>query len=329
MSSTSWRAAYEATQLRSQSLAGQLRVLQAQMVHTDAQVTTARANLKEQALLAYLAGGAPIVSQLPGRPGLDKSLTVGYAEIVSGGQQRAVNAYQVALALQAAQSKQLTAAHDQAIATLSELQSERNAAAASADDPPADPFPGPGPAGDTDRSGPGGPGPGRGGRHQASPGGPAGPASRQPPTGRGHGSRRGDDLVQHGPVGPGHHRASVHRRQPGDHPFATGGDVTPVDGAGLAGGRGRRSTPAHRPLPPRPPHRRPPRRRRRRRPRRRPATAPPTAPPPPPTTAPAPSPSVGGSPAPGASWRSPTPTPSWASPISGPAPALTPSTARA
>ena len=86
-------AAYEATQLRSQRLAGQLKVLQARMVHTDAEVTTARANLKEQALRAYLAGGAPIVSQLPGRPGLDKSLTVGYAEIVSGGQQRAVNAY--------------------------------------------------------------------------------------------------------------------------------------------------------------------------------------------------------------------------------------------
>ncbi len=61
---------YDATELRSQQLAGRLQVLGAAMVRTDAQVTAARADLKEQALLAYVAGGAPITASLPGRPGL-------------------------------------------------------------------------------------------------------------------------------------------------------------------------------------------------------------------------------------------------------------------
>ena len=52
-------ATYEATQLRSQQLAGRLRILQARMVQTDGEVTAARATLREQALVSYVAGGAP------------------------------------------------------------------------------------------------------------------------------------------------------------------------------------------------------------------------------------------------------------------------------
>ena len=94
-----------------------------------ARSTVARANLKEQALLSYLAGGAPTdhPAARTGR-GSDPSLTVSYAEIVSGGQRRAVDAYRAVLASQTSQSKQLTAADRQALATLSELQTDRTAA---------------------------------------------------------------------------------------------------------------------------------------------------------------------------------------------------------
>ncbi len=121
-------ATYEATQLRSQQLAGRLRILQARMVQTDGQVTAARATLKEQAIVSYVAGGAPVTRQMPGQPGLDRTLTVSYAEIVSGGQQRAVNAYRAVLATQTAESQQLTADHQQAVATMAELQTDQNAA---------------------------------------------------------------------------------------------------------------------------------------------------------------------------------------------------------
>ena len=68
------------------------------MVRTDAQVTSARANLKEQAL-ALLRGRRRARWSASARPaGLDRSLTVSYAEIVAGGQQRAVNAYRAVLA---------------------------------------------------------------------------------------------------------------------------------------------------------------------------------------------------------------------------------------
>ena len=98
------------------------------MPKTDRQVTVARADLKEQALLAYLAGGAPIITELPGQPGSDPSLTVSYAQIVSGGQRRAVDAYRAVLASQTSQSKQLTAADRQVVATLAVLRTDRAAA---------------------------------------------------------------------------------------------------------------------------------------------------------------------------------------------------------
>ena len=120
--------AYDAAHLRSQQLESKLQVLRTQMTKTDRQVTVARADLKEQALLAYLAGGAPLITELPGQPGSDPSLTVSYAQIVSGGQRRAVDAYRAVLASQTSQSKQLTAADRQVVATLAVLRTDRAAA---------------------------------------------------------------------------------------------------------------------------------------------------------------------------------------------------------
>jgi cell wall-associated NlpC family hydrolase len=117
--------AVDAAQLHSQQLQTQLGVLQVAMVRTDGQVKVARADLREQALLSYLAGGAPIVTYSPSHPGSDPSLTVSYANIVSDGQRRAVDAYRAVLASQTRQSKQLTVDHRQAVASLAALQADR------------------------------------------------------------------------------------------------------------------------------------------------------------------------------------------------------------
>jgi len=120
----------DAAQIRSQQLAGQLSTLRAAMARTDTLAAAAKAALKEQALLAYLAGGAPLISQVPDKPGSDPSLTISYAEIVAGGQHRAVDAYRAELADEVRQSKQLNAANQQAATTLADFQADRTAAAA-------------------------------------------------------------------------------------------------------------------------------------------------------------------------------------------------------
>jgi cell wall-associated NlpC family hydrolase len=119
---------FDAAQLRSQQLTSRLRLLKAGMARSDALVATAQAALKEQALLSYIAGGAPLSGEVSGRPGADPAVTVAYAEIVAGGQHRAVETYRAVLGAQARQSKQLTDASRQAAASLAELQADRTAA---------------------------------------------------------------------------------------------------------------------------------------------------------------------------------------------------------
>jgi cell wall-associated NlpC family hydrolase len=122
--------AFDAATIRSQQLGAQLNVLRRKMVQTDAQVAAARAELKAQALLAYLAGGAPLITYIPDRPGSDPALTVSYAEIVAHGQQRAVRAYRTVLATQTRQSATLARARVEANVTLSELRADRAGAQA-------------------------------------------------------------------------------------------------------------------------------------------------------------------------------------------------------
>ena len=119
---------FDAARLRSQQLAARLRVLQADVARSDARVAAAEAALKEQALLSYLTGGAPLISELPKTQGSDASVTVSYAEIVTGGQHRAVETYRAVLAVQADQSKQLMDASRQAAASVAELAADRTAA---------------------------------------------------------------------------------------------------------------------------------------------------------------------------------------------------------
>jgi cell wall-associated NlpC family hydrolase len=122
--------AFDAAQIRSQRLGAQLTDLHRRMTRTNAQVAAARAELKEQALLAYLAGGAPLITYFPDRPGSDPSLTVSYAQIVSQGQERAVHTYRAILAVQTRQSSALAKARGEVNRTLSELKADRAAAQA-------------------------------------------------------------------------------------------------------------------------------------------------------------------------------------------------------
>src|SRR5262249_30039259 len=62
--------------------------------------------------------------------GSNPSVTMAYAEIVSGGQRRAVDAYRAVLAEQTRQSKQVANASAQAALAVATLQSDRNAAIA-------------------------------------------------------------------------------------------------------------------------------------------------------------------------------------------------------
>jgi cell wall-associated NlpC family hydrolase len=121
--------ALDAAQLRASQLGAQLSTLQATMSHTSGEVTAARAALRQQALLSYVAGDAPIVSFVPGAAGADPSLTASYAEIVAGSQRRAVTTYRTVLATQRDQAKALSATQTQVAESVSVLQGDRAQAA--------------------------------------------------------------------------------------------------------------------------------------------------------------------------------------------------------
>jgi cell wall-associated NlpC family hydrolase len=98
------------------------------MVLTAGKTAAARTQLKEQALLAYLAGGAPLASSTPGPSARsDPTLTASYAEIIAGGRRRAIDAYRQVLADQSHQGDQLAAGRSEAAITLSNLQADRSA----------------------------------------------------------------------------------------------------------------------------------------------------------------------------------------------------------
>ena len=118
-------ASYEAAQIQYQKLSTQQAALRQQMVVAEAAVAAARQALKDQALLAYLAGGAPIINYVPGHPGLDPSLTVSYAEIVAGGQKDAVEAYRATLDAQARQKAALDSTTNQVQVTLRTIRSDQ------------------------------------------------------------------------------------------------------------------------------------------------------------------------------------------------------------
>ena len=121
--------AVNAAQLRSQQLASRLAALQSDMAQTDAEAVAAKAALRQQAVLSYVVGGAPAISSVPRSARTDPNLAISYAEIVTGGQKRAVEAYRAALAAQASDAQQVLVAQHEAAVNLQQLEAARSSAA--------------------------------------------------------------------------------------------------------------------------------------------------------------------------------------------------------
>jgi cell wall-associated NlpC family hydrolase len=120
----------DAAQIRSQQLTSQLQVLRTGIARTHTKVVTDRTQLRKEALVAYVTGGAPIADDIPpGQTGTDPSLAVSYSEIVAANERRVLLSYETALDEQNRQSAQLTEALQQSSAVVVELRADQAAAA--------------------------------------------------------------------------------------------------------------------------------------------------------------------------------------------------------
>jgi cell wall-associated NlpC family hydrolase len=122
-------AAFDAGQIAYAHLQNQQADLEKQMAASSQEVAAARTALKRQALLAYYAGGAPIISVIPDSPGSDPSLTISYASIVAGGEKTAEDQYRSTLAAQAAEQSALDSNSKQEAVTLADIRHDRDTAA--------------------------------------------------------------------------------------------------------------------------------------------------------------------------------------------------------
>jgi cell wall-associated NlpC family hydrolase len=121
-------AQFNAAQIRFQQLSAQTSLLRIKMRDTGFQVAVARQALREQAILAYMAGGAPILNFVPGEAGKDPSLTDAYAEIIAGGQKTAVRDLRSLLSQQSAVASNLAADSQQASVALSDIRTDQASA---------------------------------------------------------------------------------------------------------------------------------------------------------------------------------------------------------
>lgn len=114
-------AAYNAATIRYQQLTGQEAALAKLIAQTANEAKTALQTLKQQAVLAYIAGGGPEVNYQSGQATRDPSLTLAYAEIVADGERSAATTYKASLAAETGQQKQLVAATHAAAVTLADV----------------------------------------------------------------------------------------------------------------------------------------------------------------------------------------------------------------
>ena len=121
--------AYNAAELQFRQLSSQEASLKKSIARTDLLVAVTKRALKEQAVLAYITGGAPLITHVPDSSGTEPNLATSYAEIISGGQQRAIANYHSVVALQTAQSQSLESAEQQATLAVASIQSDQAAAA--------------------------------------------------------------------------------------------------------------------------------------------------------------------------------------------------------
>ncbi len=118
---------YNAAELQYLQLGSQVAGLEKAMAQTDRTAAAAKQELKNQAVLDYITGGAPVITHIPVLPS-NPDLATSYAEIIAGSQERAIEAYHQVMLDQARQEKQLTSARQQAAVTLTAIASDRAAA---------------------------------------------------------------------------------------------------------------------------------------------------------------------------------------------------------
>jgi peptidoglycan DL-endopeptidase CwlO len=116
---------YNAAQIRYQQLSGQAAQLSVLMAGTNQAVAQARHVLKEQALLAYVAGGTSFTSYAPPQPMSDPTLRATYAEVIVGGEKQSITGFQATLARQAQEASELAAAQRQAAIALADVRSDQ------------------------------------------------------------------------------------------------------------------------------------------------------------------------------------------------------------
>jgi peptidoglycan DL-endopeptidase CwlO len=120
-------AEYNAAELQYLQLGSQVAGLEKAMAQTDRIAAAAKQELKSQAVLDYITGGAPLITHIPVLPS-NPDLATSYAEIIAGSQERAIEAYHQVMLDQARQEEQLTSARQQAAVTLTVIESDRTAA---------------------------------------------------------------------------------------------------------------------------------------------------------------------------------------------------------
>jgi peptidoglycan DL-endopeptidase CwlO len=118
---------YNAAELQYLQLGSQVAGLEKAMAQTNRTAAAAKRELKNQAVLDYITGGAPVITHIPVLPS-NPDLATSYAEIIAGSQERAIDAYHQLMLDQARQEKQLTSARQQAAVTLTAIESDRAAA---------------------------------------------------------------------------------------------------------------------------------------------------------------------------------------------------------
>ncbi len=119
--------AYNAAELQYQQLGSQEAQLEKMMAQTARTAAAAKQELKNQALLDYITGGAPLITHIPVLPS-NPNLATSYAEIIAGSQERSIQVYHQVMLDQARQEKQLGSAEQQAAVTLMAIENDRAAA---------------------------------------------------------------------------------------------------------------------------------------------------------------------------------------------------------
>jgi peptidoglycan DL-endopeptidase CwlO len=115
---------YNAAELQYLQLGSQVASLEKAMAQTNRTAAAARQQLKDQAVLDYITGGAPVITHIPMLPS-NPNLATSYAEIIAGSQERTIEAYHQVMMDQARQKKQLTSARQQAAVTLTAIENDR------------------------------------------------------------------------------------------------------------------------------------------------------------------------------------------------------------